>query len=360
MSKSAPPDETPGTSGGDAVDARILIAELVQPIREFSRQIGRLTFGNFAAISALVAGALYVVGLVRRVAQLHAEGVATSRGLGLSSLQDYLLEGLAVVVNPTTAALLVVLLILAGAAFLYAALSGTRIADLLARFLSDQDASTHKAVTQEIPLGRVARAAPEHPSLLATYLSILLSLMTIGVGVVFLLGLLLVVPVANWGPGALGVLPVAGVVLINGHYGFLEFDGLRSWSMDHARAVVYCCGITLVLIVTLFAYFDPPSLDRAEVRTLQGRHLVGELLSTSGGDVYLVGTRGHDGQASIVVIPTTSVSTMRISEGGSRFYKTIPELLKLPKLLGVPFWRLELSSGDSIKIVRTGGRSHPE
>jgi hypothetical protein len=342
--------------GDDRDETRLIVKEVFDGIADFGRQLGKLTFGNVAALSALTAAVLYVIGLVRRVAQLHAEGVSTTRGLGLSSLQDYLLEGLGVIVNPGTALLLVALAILAGGAFVYARLSSTTLADVLARWWGDDETSTNADLGPERTgdSGKQTRKVEgvDGESFIDTITSI--------PSVLAVIFLVLVIPLAEWAPAVVAVAPLFALALINAHYGLLKFDGWRNWSLSHARASVLALGLTLALTSVLYAYFEPPSLDQAIIRTSAGREIKGRLLAESNGLVYLVGLRDRNQQAAIIAIPFTSVAEIHIDEGVPRFYKTVPELLKLPQKLGVPFWRVELGKSNSFDFVRTGPRGHTE
>lgn len=352
------PEQAEVPVGDDRDEARLIVKDVFDGIADFGRQLGKLTFGNVAALSALTAAVLYVIGLVRRVAQLHAEGVSTTRGLGLSSLQDYLLEGLGVIVNPGTVLLLLALAILAGGAFVYARLSSTTLADVLARWWGDDETSTNADSGPE-RTGDSGKQTGEQKVEGSDGESFIDTAMFIA-SVLVVIFLVLLIPLAEWGPAVVACAPLFALALINAHYGLLKFDGWRNWSLSHARASVLALGLTLALTSVLYAYFEPPSLDQAIIRTSAGREIKGRLLAESNGLVYLVGPRDRNQQAAIIAIPFTSVAEIHIDEGLPRFYKTVPELLKLPQKLGVPFWRVELSKSNSFDFVRTGPRGHAE
>ncbi|HEY3830443.1 MAG TPA: hypothetical protein VGL57_14715 [Solirubrobacteraceae bacterium] len=349
----SPETQHADVEGDDPQNTSVVVKEVIAGVVDFGRQLGELTFANVAALSALTATVLYVIGLVRRIGQLHAEDVSTTRGLGLSSLQDYLLEGLAVIVNPTIAFRLAVVAVLAAAAFVGAKLASTPAADRIARWWGGGETSLEAGAEADGTLS--AAAAGSDDSANGSNSRLIRGVWGLGAA-----GLTLLIPVAEWGPPIAVAVAAAALVYFNLRFELLTINGWRTWSVNHARASVLTAVVMLSALAALYAYFDPPPLDQATIYTSNDQVIKGKLLAESNGLVYLVGTRDRDHQAGILAIPLTSVARMRVSVGEPRFYKTIPELLELPKELGVPFWRVELNGSQLPRFSRTGTHAHPE
>jgi hypothetical protein len=102
------------------------------------------------SITAIAGVSFYVVGIAQRLAVLHADHVPVSRGLPLIALQDYLAQGLAIVLSPGTLVLLVGL-----AGLLLAVVVGTH----LYRYLGASDTSSAPVAPVQ-PAEQDVRAEP--------------------------------------------------------------------------------------------------------------------------------------------------------------------------------------------------------
>ncbi len=332
---------------GRADDREQLVKAAVEQLAKFGRQLGELTLANVAATSALIAVFLYVIGLLRRVAQLHAEGVATTRGLGLSSLQDYLIQGLAVIVNPETAALLLVILVASAGAFFLPRLTSL-IPDSFT-FGNGEEGAAPKADALKGSRGESPEGQAVDGALTRDMPKWLVKLFVYGAIAFFVL----LVPLAVWAPFAAGLAALAGLWYANSHYDLLTFGSWRTWTTNHASATVIGLGGSLAVVAALYGYCDPPPLDSAVIHTVQGKQIVGKLLAESNGLVYLVGARDRNGRATIEAVSLTDIAAMNVTAGKSRFYKTVPELLELPEELHMRFWRVERDAHGNWYFART-------
>jgi hypothetical protein len=290
------------------------VVEIAKHVGEFVQQLGEVTLTNLAAISALTAIMLYVTGLLRRVAQLHAEGVATTRGLAFSSLQDYLVEGLAVIVSPKTAVLILFIVCCGLAAFFL-----PRLAPLVDDVPAYPDADEERAVQPDDELdNELDGASPNRRRQQGVGSKRRVRwFRPLVIGAIFVPCVLCVlfVPLAVWGPLVVAAAPLGALVYINSQYHILNFNSWSEWSMVHARSTVAAVGATFALMAALYSYCDPPPLNRAVIRTARGRQVTGGLLAESSGLVYLVGPRDSDHRAEILALPLADVAVIHIEEG---------------------------------------------
>lgn len=341
-------DEQPDRPGTSLPDWFLpAFSETTAALSVVGRRIGKLTLANLTAVLALSGLVLYAVGLLRRVAQLHAEGVPTTRGLPLASLQDYLVQGLSVVVDPNNVQAIGVVVAVAVAGLL-----SPRILAALRPF-AEGAVDSHTSDTPNGSDGLVGSSLPTaSPPKGIAYrvsrraLAVLAILIVRCVLVVPLLGLLLV-PVAYWGPAVASFVPLAMFLWLNSHFKYVDFGSWRGWSQKQARLTITWLVITLLLLTGLYTYFDPPPLERATVRTLAMGTLRGKLLGESDGFLYLIAGHGSTGrQHGLVLLPTSTIVSVQIEPGEKRYVKTLLELS------GWRAWRLEFEH-ESVQIVRS-------
>jgi hypothetical protein len=287
---------------------------------DFVYRIGKRWLAQWPVISALVCAALAMAGLARRVAQLHAAGIPLIRGLTLLTLPDYLVEGVAVAVAPTTAILLIVLALAAVGAFLAADLAEGR-----------RDVGVaHEAIGETEPGRASLDVRDPRPRQRRIRQRCLLAAPTgAGCGLVCL-----IVPLAVWGPLLAALTPLVCLLRLNARYEVLDLSSWSTWSRVHARVSVTVLVCTFALMAGLHCYFDPPPLDLASIRTKEGTHLEGGLIAVSNGFVYLAEPGDPVRRAYIRSLPVTEIAAMRIGPGRPRRYETVPELL------GAHLWRL--------------------
>lgn len=291
-----------------------------------ARGIGVFCLSNATLVLAAFTALIYGVGLLRTLAQLHAEHVQSLRGLPLAPLQVYFVAGLAVILKPTT--MIVLAIVLGLAAFAHA---GLRRAELdFSRPAPDQPTRTEQ---HESP-------ADEDDADRPGVVEIAAFSMLVVVWLVAVLGAVLVV--AQFVPLRLGAAYVtftSTFVLL-----FLSVRSIAARSPDTSASLFTAALVTGLTLATLaFTYVEPPSLDRVTIRATNGRYVRAKLLSQTSSMVYVVGPRRpKDRNASIIAFPTSRIARMEIDQGGRRRYRTVAEApgirirglqTKLPPLL---------------------------
>lgn len=273
-----------------------------------------LTLANATAFLALGALVLYVVGVVRTIGLLHAEGVTTARGVPLVPIQDYLLRGLGVVTDPGR-------------------LNGVLIVAAVLAFPlvlpdPDDEAATDDEHDEDAPgvpaprptwrarIRRIAVLAWTHPVMaLALTATVIVGLLT---------------PAAQWLPvvGAIGI--IGAILWAAVHLELLPADPVR-WRRPHRRAVTgVMLAVTLVMVL-LAAYLRPPPIQRVRIELAPGsRPLVGKLLAVTDSLVYYLPMRRDRSDApAIRAIPLGRVTALNVTDGPARRFLTIPQKLGL-------------------------------
>jgi len=268
------------------------------------RESRLISLSDATAVLALGGVALYVVGLVRTIGLLRADGVDVKRGIPLAPLQDYLLRGLGVIVAPSSLEYMAV-----GGLLLALVLTSPRWRPLIA-----QGRSAEHAGDILVALGAIAVMQLGLIPTVADQLALLPLMLIPGSFALFVSPaelIPLVVPIVFLGAAAeiasrRGVLP----------------DDWRSWTRSHARVATAGVAAWLLLTTLLAAYLIPPPLDRATIETTSGEHLAGDLLTLTGSAAYLI----EDGKrARIRVIPTASMRSLWMSSGRPRHYRSIAD-----------------------------------
>jgi hypothetical protein len=329
-----------------------VFTETVAVLASLGRRIGKLTLANLTAILALSGLLLYGVGLLRRVAQLHAEGVPTTRGLPLSSLQEYLIQGLSVLVDPNNVQLILTIIILAIAALVSPRILATvRLAVEADPEPHADDEPSHRNANAVDTLVRVSLLRSLANRMLDKAFRLIGFVVVVG-GCLIVLFVILLVPLAYWGPAVASVIPLSIFLFLNNLFKFVDLASWRSWSQSHARLAVTWLVVTLILLTCLYTYCDPPPLERATVRTVTMGTLTGRLLGESNGFLYLIGPETTvNPQANLILLPVTGIVSVQVRQGVKRYAKTLPELA------GLRFWRLEVE-GEKGRIVRSRPSVH--
>lgn len=279
------------------------------PDTELERIVRSLRITHVTALLALGAVGLYAVGVVRTIGLLHAEGVATTRGIPLVPLQDYLVRGLSVVLT-----LNAVLELAFFGLVIVLVLESPRIARSVAR--------------------RATGTGPLRESVFRPFAVLLRSrTWVVGAAGALLLSVLFV-PVAEWAPAVLAYTFAFGTAAFAVRRG-LSLDP-RRWQPAHAR-VAGAVVVGYILIALLGnAYLTPPPIDRVVIRTSDGATLAGKLLAVSGGVVYMAGASpARRGRPAITALPIGRVATMQIAGGQPRAHRTLFESI------GIRFWRFD-------------------
>ena len=258
-----------------------------------------LTPGHVTALLALGALALYVVGVVRTVGVLHAEGVETLRGIPLVPLQDYLLRGLGVLASPTTAAALVALVALA--------------ALLVARQPPERG-------LLEVRAPRAAQTGSKRADAAVRAFAILM-----------LLFFSLFMPFSSWVP----VYAAFAVAAIGGLFFGVQAPDPRTLVIQHPQelAAMLVGGVLTAALLT--AYLWPPPMDRATIRTTDGAHRVGKLIANGDGVAYVLAAASHDRHPAVYAIPFARIVSLRIVNGPPHRDRT------LANVLGLSTWQLD-------------------
>jgi hypothetical protein len=284
-------------------DTRTRLAELLTTARD-------LTLRNVTAITAAGALSLYLVGLFRRLGQLNAEGIDPRRGLTVTSLQDYLLDGAAVVV----ATLLPVAFVALGLGVVASAVP--RIAERLwpaakkpagKQQAGDQPppASTQWLIDRIAILDRVrSRTWWRRLERVA-----ILLLVVAFVPLEFLAAFLAL--------------------------GFVIWALVMAWRRMNAESESRRSGIRFVttlalgylLLLAVQAYVLPTPLDRlcAITTDRSHSHFAGPFLGQTNASFYVVGQRPNDGGSYIRAMPAARIRAMRIIEGKPKRLHTIAE-----------------------------------
>ncbi|HEU4702037.1 MAG TPA: hypothetical protein VFS37_06095 [Conexibacter sp.] len=267
----------------------------------------RLSLADVTALLALGGVALYVVGLVRTVGLLHAEGVDVTRGVPLAPLQDYLLRGLGVVVAPRSLLQIAIAVLLLGVA-----ITSARWAALV-----DEEGGSSENV-QNILFGLFYLALVG-----LGFTPFLTDNLELAPLLVVPFSFVLIVPPVEWIPAIVPTVLAVAVAWLAKLSGLLG-DELGTWSRAHARVAAAAIAAWLLVAALLSAYLAPPPLDRARIETTSGERLAGGLLTLTASAAYLV----EDGAAArIRVIPVASMRSLWVSEGRPRHYRSIAEQL---------------------------------
>lgn len=293
-------------------------------VERVARRLGKLTAQNVTAMSAVTVLILYLIGLVRRIGQLHAEGISPIRGLPLLPLQRYFVDGTSVMLNPGTLGLLFMV----------------GLATTLALNLP-----TAVKMMEALQADEAGEPATRSPIRAALQRVVDRVLMAIGVVVVLLypFAVLLLVPVAEWLPVLAGATPLFVLTFAVAASGVTWSD----WSDRHGRLIALALALTFVLAVGLSAYFHPPSYDRVVILTTDHRRVAGPLIAQADGFMYVAGKpvdqrRGEE--RTIIAVPAARVASARVSKGSDRYWKTVPELAC------IRFWRVR--AADKLRLVR--------
>lgn len=270
-----------------------------------SRERQRLSLADATALLAVGGVALYIVGLVRTVGLLHAEGVDVTRAIPLAPLQDYLLRGLGVIVTPGS-----LLQIAIAGLLLAAALTSARWGAL---FHGGDDPSE---TVWNILFGLFGLAL-----LGLGFIPFLADDLVLTPLLVIPFSFVLLVPPVEWIPVVVPTaLAVAAAALAA--WSGRPPDEWGAWSRGHARVAAATIAAWLLVAALLDAYLAPPPLDRARIETTSGERLTGGLLTLTGSLAYVV----EDGEKErIRVIPVADMRSLWVSEGRPRHYRSIAE-----------------------------------
>jgi len=259
---------------------------------------------------AISAALLYLIGVIRTAGVLRIEDIPLTRGLTIVPLQDYLLRGLSVVAQPQ---------ILFGFGFI---LFGSTV--LIA------SAETQREFLEEKAKEEKGSAEIDIPNKEDVFQSMRWAA---GLGVVFILIPVLVFPVAEWLP----MLPATLLAV----FCLVQLHRWSSTSTQDSPPVGYVMGLLAALAMAwaLKAYFDPPPLETATITELDGKQWKARLLLGTGDTLYVLGQRDpQTNHRAIRGIPIASVQSVEVSDGPTRNFKTVPELLGIPL---VRFWEDE-------------------
>jgi hypothetical protein len=304
--------------------------ELLDFLRRAGRTLAETSLKNVATIFALAGLLFYVVGLARRVAILEAEGIPTSRGLPLTSLQDYLLQGLAVIIDPNTLGAIAVWVLVIGAILVSPGLA-VRVKATFADVSHEENADAQTtgepqtsngaeesapATADQGPLWkRRVRGLVSGFFLAVFWAAVLYIVIFIAAGIIYL-------PFAAWVPLVLSFL-VAVIVIAVSKLRVLRVPPWRTWTHVHARLV----GATLVAMVLIYVLtrivLAPPPLDTATLHLKSGRECAGGLLASTNNALYLVDRSPQTGAAKIRAFPVGQLASLEIAEGPPRRYASL-------------------------------------
>ena len=282
-------------------------------MEQLANRLGKVTVKNATATTAAGLVVIYLVGVLRALGQLSAEDVSPVRALFLRPLQDYFVDGLAVILNPETIAL--VLVTTAGVVLALRAAGSP---------FSDRPASTRKKTQEAKTSASIFRAGFS------------LGFVVVAGGV-----LVLVMPLANWMPFVVGAIPLYVLLgLIAKSEG--QDDTFGEWSSKHRRLMALTLVTCFVLAVGIRAFAAPTPLDRAVIRTTDHRIMRADLIAHANGFFYLAGARvavpsGKERQ--IIAVPAEHIARVRLYKG-NRYWKNLLELVC------VRFYRYDPASGD--------------
>ncbi len=324
-----------------------VVAEAAKLALNLVHKLGRLTLTNVTTVFALGVLVLYLIGVVRRIAQLHDVGVSTSRGVPLAPLQDYLVSGLGVIVNPATLGLLFIVVFVT-VVILAAPKAAEMFREAVERVLAsygtgDEPPDDGRADEPDEPNpGKGSRLSPRASRILRAVASV-------GGGVAVwgsIVACVLVVPWRYWVAFA-AVAAIAAVLLaLNRRYAVVPVSKPTSWERHHARVMASTfLGLTLIFGL-LVAVMMPRPLDRVVVRPLKGKTITGPLLAQANGAIYVADARRDSRtQASVTAIPLGRIQSFHVEDGPLPHYKTLPEMV------GVRFWRVN-EDGDLVRSTR--------
>lgn len=306
-------DQPPNTSGAPPGRRRAHAAAGAEsaPVSWWDRvaRSAPTVASSIPALLALGALGIYLVGILQAVGMLRATGVDTYRALAFSSLQDYFLRGVAILLG-TTGGLLVLCLGAVGGYWVF----GNRASETIA-----------PPKPSEGWIGRLGSGA--------TYLVLAVLVLALPVAVtVPVFGVVVAVVVAIAGARRVGLLPsdLSEVV-----------DSLPR------RLVVAFVGAIVLLATGVQAYVAPLNHEYARVRLSTNKVIAGEYVGAKDGMVYLAGKRpshesvGNPRQRSMRAIPIARIAELRVSKE-ARYYRTALETI------GVPFLRIE--GGNRFRI----------
>ena len=349
-------NNAPGPKRPREADA---IAEIARVVIAAGEKLGKLTLANVTTVFALAALVFYVVGLFRRMAQLHDVGVPIGRGVPLLPLQDYLISGLAVIVNPYNLPTLLWIALLASVV-----LGLPTGAAVLSQFRGNSDEGKPSSRSQApIVQGAPPTSGPRenagasdkedrdggsHAAKDTTLLGRAFGWLILAIIVSFPIGVVLLIPVATWAPLVAFPVVVIVLLLLNARYGAVPLLTPQRWSKLHARVVASVFLVALSALGALVVWFNPPPLDKVTIRRVQDSAVTGPLVAQANGVVYVAGGRNNtDEAADVIAVPLGRIASIRITDGVRPYRKTVPELL------GIRFWRAEQDSDGNWHLERT-------
>jgi hypothetical protein len=290
-------------------------------LRRAMHELADFSLKNLTALFALAALVFYVLGLGRRVAVVLAEGIPTSRAIPLASLQDYLIQGLAVIVDPSVL-LVIASLVLVG----FAIPAAKDIGNWLKRPTEQAEpAEDADAVAEVAPTpGTVGRLLAKVWILVLVILAALV--------IAALACILVFLPPAAWLPSGVTIVALFAVGFFAARF--------ETWTPATAAAIVALAGLGYLSGEVVQVVLAPPPLDTAKVTPTTGEPETGELLSTANGAVYLVQREGDE--PTITMYPFGQVRSMRISETPPAHYRSFANVIGLVD----ETWPPDMSSCD--------------
>jgi len=326
------PDEPEAAEAARPREHQALV-EATRFLLGFGRKLGNATLGNVTAIFAVLAVGFYLIGIVRRTAQLHEIGVPTSRGVPLFPLQDYLVSGLAVIINPTNLKILI-WVAFGGVTILVLPKVVTFVAELFANRGSGEGVAE-----------RFDDGCEEESDHFSDDEDRFIPLV---IGPAAFVAVIALVPAAIWFPFVATGVATVGLLLLNRRYRVVPLKAPGSWSPLQARIVACAFLVMCVGFFLLSVWFYPPPLDDVRVRLTENTERTGHLIAQVNGTIYFAAQRRNRyDETDVIAVPLARIKSFRISAGSHAYHRTLPEIL------GVRFWRVALNSRGEIHLRRT-------
>lgn len=281
-----------------------------QRVPGLAHDVWSFCLANAAVVLAAATALIYTIGLIRTMAQLHAEHVQTLRALPLSPLQEYFIAGLAVVLSPSALLLFALVFVLLAAIHAFFAFAAT---------VPEPEPSLAKSLIDD--LRKFADGGPSWREIGSTVL--------LGLSGFLLAALwLLAVPLLYLKLSAVALAVLAPFV-------FVSPGSTPASRKRQARLATVVAIVMTGSLISAILYLAPPALDRVTIRATNGHYVRAKLLAQTSSMIYLVGRDDH-GDAAVTAFPTARIARMEIVHGPKRHDRSLSDVLGLGWLPDIP------------------------